>query len=203
VKVLMKRRSECEEDDSDLIVWTSQRVIKWLESIDLHEYVENIEDAGIHGAVLVLDPNFTSDTFATVLGIPPAKSYVRRHLTTELETITRPARSTGHLSRRAALDTGGGSKKRSLSSSSIGKGFTRSYRGSSASSDGNDVRGSGKRLSFRGSFGRALGRKSKPQISAPVLQDPSSDNCNGKLNSIHRSNSDNIPTTNSAASTVV
>ena len=56
------------------------------------EYVENIEDGGIHGAVIVLDPSFTPDTFATALGIPPAKSYVRRHLNTELDAIVRPAR---------------------------------------------------------------------------------------------------------------
>ena len=52
----------------------------------------NLKGSGVHGAVLVLEPTFTTEAFATALGIPPAKSYVRRHLTSELESLVRPAR---------------------------------------------------------------------------------------------------------------
>jgi hypothetical protein len=41
---------------------------------------------------MVLEPSFTSDALATALAIPPSKSYIRRHLSTELETLLRPAR---------------------------------------------------------------------------------------------------------------
>jgi len=41
---------------------------------------------------MVLEPQFNADTLATALGIPPSKSYIRRHLKTELETLVKPAR---------------------------------------------------------------------------------------------------------------
>ncbi len=56
------------------------------------EYADNLKESGVHGAVLVLEPTFNSDALANALGIPPAKSYVRRHLSTELDTIVKPAR---------------------------------------------------------------------------------------------------------------
>ena len=51
-----------------------------------------LNESGLHGAVLVLEPSFNSETFANLLGISPNKSYVRRHLTTEYEALVRPAR---------------------------------------------------------------------------------------------------------------
>jgi len=56
------------------------------------EYAEKLKDSGVHGAVLVLDVNFTADMFANLLAIPSAKSYVRRHLVTEYDAIIQPAR---------------------------------------------------------------------------------------------------------------
>lgn len=41
---------------------------------------------------MVLEPSFNADTLATALGIPPSKSYIRRHLKTELEALIKPAR---------------------------------------------------------------------------------------------------------------
>lgn len=41
---------------------------------------------------MVLDQSFTTEVFATIIGIPASKSYVRRHLATELDAIIRPAR---------------------------------------------------------------------------------------------------------------
>ena len=58
----------------------------------VQEYTHNLRESGVHGAVLVLEPTFTPDTFAAALGIPAAKSYVRRHLATEMEILVRPAR---------------------------------------------------------------------------------------------------------------
>jgi len=56
------------------------------------EYAEKLKDSGVHGAVLVLDANFTADMLANLLAIPTAKSYVRRHLVTEYDVIVQPAR---------------------------------------------------------------------------------------------------------------
>ena len=60
--------------------------------IFVQEYSSHLKESGVHGAVLVLEPTFNAEAFATALGIPPAKSYVRRHLATELEALVRPAR---------------------------------------------------------------------------------------------------------------
>lgn len=47
----------------------------------------------MHGALIVLDPNFTSDDMASALGIPVNKATVRRHLASEFETLVKQARS--------------------------------------------------------------------------------------------------------------
>ena len=44
-------------------------------------------DSGVHGGLLVLDPSFNGDSFATALGISQSKNIVRRHLATELESL--------------------------------------------------------------------------------------------------------------------
>ncbi|XP_070206857.1 kazrin-like isoform X2 [Littorina saxatilis] len=173
---LAERRSQCADSDSDLIVWTSPRLVEWIRSIDLGEFAENLQESGVHGALMVLEPSFNSDSLATALAIPPSKSYIRRHLATELDTLLRPA--------RAALDTPNNNSKH-LDPGGKGHTFTRSYRGST-SDDGSK----GGRLSFRGSLGRAFGKKirddlklafdsdsPKWKISAPIpIQHTSLDN---------------------------
>lgn len=52
----------------------------------------NLRESGLHGAVLVLEPTFTAESLASLMGIPPGKAYVRRHLATEFEALVRPAR---------------------------------------------------------------------------------------------------------------
>ena len=34
-QALLERRAMCEEADTDPIVWTNQRLVQWVESIDL------------------------------------------------------------------------------------------------------------------------------------------------------------------------
>uniref|UniRef100_UPI00358FDD88 kazrin-like n=1 Tax=Myxine glutinosa TaxID=7769 RepID=UPI00358FDD88 len=92
-QVLIERRKQCENEDHDIIVWTNQRVVKWLRSIDLHEYADNLTSSGVHGALLVLEPSFSAESLATVLGIPTCKGYLRRHLVGELQILVGPARS--------------------------------------------------------------------------------------------------------------
>lgn len=150
------RRSACEDDNVDPLIWSNSRIIKWVQTIDLQEYADNLKESGVHGAVLVLEPTFTAEAMATALGIPPSKEYVRRHLATELEVLVRPA--------RAALESA--SKKKS-SGGSLGKAFVRSYRGGSQSpAESETSRGSaGRKLTFRGSLGRALGKKAKAELN--------------------------------------
>ncbi|XP_025079901.1 kazrin-like [Pomacea canaliculata] len=151
---LNERRSQCEDSDTDLLVWTCGRVMKWTRSIDLGEFSDNLRESGVHGALMVLEPSFNSDTLATALAIPPSKCYIRRHLASELDTLLRPARSyqTGLKILRAALDTPNNNSKH-LEPSAKSHTFTRSYRGQTADE------GTKGRISFRGSLGGLSERK--------------------------------------------
>ncbi|CAH8494113.1 unnamed protein product [Schistosoma turkestanicum] len=61
--------------------WTQQRVMNWLESIELPEYASKLCGSGVHGALMILEDRFTPDLLADILQISPVKSLVRRHLT--------------------------------------------------------------------------------------------------------------------------
>ncbi|XP_059807852.1 kazrin-like isoform X2 [Hypanus sabinus] len=91
-EILHERRAWCENHNVDPLVWTNQRVIKWVREIDLKEYADNLLNSGVHGAVLVLEPTFNSEAMATALGIPSNKHIIRRHLFEELNLIVNPAR---------------------------------------------------------------------------------------------------------------
>ncbi|XP_035794057.1 kazrin-A-like isoform X4 [Anopheles albimanus] len=93
-QAIAMRRLQSENVDTDPIVWTNQRFIRWARSIDLGEYAENLKDSGVHGGLVVLEPSFSGDTMATALGIPPSKNIIRRHLVTEFEALILPARAT-------------------------------------------------------------------------------------------------------------
>ncbi|KAK2897802.1 hypothetical protein Q8A73_014182 [Channa argus] len=92
-EVLQARRIQCEHQNLDPLVWTSHRVIKWIRDIDLKEFAENLQNSGVHGAVMVLDPTFNTDTMASTLGIPNSKHMVRRHLVEEMKNLIGPARA--------------------------------------------------------------------------------------------------------------
>ncbi|XP_029994437.1 kazrin-A isoform X1 [Sphaeramia orbicularis] len=91
-EAMQARRLQCELQNVDPLVWTSHRVIRWVRDIDLKEFAENLLNSGVHGAVMVLDPTFNTDTMATTLGIPSNKHMVRRHLIEEMKTLIGPAR---------------------------------------------------------------------------------------------------------------
>uniref|UniRef100_A0A3B4A9R3 SAM domain-containing protein n=1 Tax=Periophthalmus magnuspinnatus TaxID=409849 RepID=A0A3B4A9R3_9GOBI len=90
-EALQTRRLQCEHQNTDPLVWTSHRVIRWIKDIDLKEFAENLLNSGVHGAVMVLDPTFNTETMATALGIPGNKHMVRRHLVEELKNLIGPA----------------------------------------------------------------------------------------------------------------
>ncbi|XP_059572401.1 kazrin isoform X2 [Alligator mississippiensis] len=91
-EVLQERRARCETQNVDPLVWTNQRVLKWVRDIDLKEYADNLMNSGVHGAVLVLEPTFNAETMATALGIPSTKHILRKHLAEEMNAIISPAK---------------------------------------------------------------------------------------------------------------
>ncbi|XP_052759830.1 kazrin-like isoform X2 [Mya arenaria] len=137
-EVLAQRRAACDATFTDPLVWTNQRVVEWIQNIDLEEYADSLRESGVHGALIVLEPTFTADTLASCLNIPHSKLYIRRHLQTELESLVKPAREEIVL-KRSTL----GSRYSTLSANQSNK----------------------PRLSLRGSLGRAFGKKVKDELS--------------------------------------
>lgn len=58
----------------------------------MQEFAENLVHSGVHGAAMVLDPVFDTDTMASALGIHSNKHMVRRHLVEEMKSLIGPAR---------------------------------------------------------------------------------------------------------------
>ncbi|KAG8007706.1 Kazrin [Nibea albiflora] len=89
-EALQARRTKCEHQDQDPIVWTCHRVMKWIRDIDLKEFADNLQGKGIHGALMALDPSFNTDAMAKALGIPSSKHMLHRHLYEEMKSLSLP-----------------------------------------------------------------------------------------------------------------
>ncbi|KAM6927370.1 kazrin, periplakin interacting protein b isoform 2-T2 [Xenentodon cancila] len=92
-EALQTRRTKCEHQNRDPVVWTCHRVMKWIKDIDLKEFADNLQGKGIHGAVIALDQSFDADAMAKALGIPSSKHMLYRHLYEELKLLTIPLRN--------------------------------------------------------------------------------------------------------------
>lgn len=92
-EILQSRRCECENQNTDPVVWTCHRIMKWIKEIDLKEFADSLQNSGVHGAVMVLDPSFTCETMATALCIPSNKHMVRHHLNEEMEALVSAVRA--------------------------------------------------------------------------------------------------------------
>lgn len=85
----LKRRpsNENQFSPSEVVQWSNHRVMEWLRSVDLAEYAPNLRGSGVHGGLIMLEPRFNSDTLAMLLNIPPQKTLLRRHLTTNFNSL--------------------------------------------------------------------------------------------------------------------
>jgi hypothetical protein len=152
LQVLLERRAMSEEADTDPIVWTNSRLIKWVESIDLGEYAMNLRNSGVHGAAIVLEPSFGAEAMATALGIHSSKAMLRKHLADELSNLITPAReSITRLLFEEAVPGNGKQPRKKQGGGSLG----RTVCGVE------ENRGRNKRKVFKGSLGRAFGRRGK------------------------------------------
>ncbi|CAA90660.1 Liprin-alpha [Caenorhabditis elegans] len=68
-KVLADRRKACDNINTDLLVWSNERVQRWVEEIGLGVFSRNLVDSGIHGALIALDETFDASAFAYALQI--------------------------------------------------------------------------------------------------------------------------------------
>ncbi|XP_026520590.1 liprin-beta-2 isoform X1 [Notechis scutatus] len=87
------RRRPADENNissSEVVQWSNHRVMEWLRSVDLAEYAPNLRGSGVHGGLVILEPRFNGDTLAMLLNIPPQKTLLRRHLTTNFNVLIGP-----------------------------------------------------------------------------------------------------------------
>uniref|UniRef100_A0A8C6HGD0 SAM domain-containing protein n=1 Tax=Mus spicilegus TaxID=10103 RepID=A0A8C6HGD0_MUSSI len=86
-KELEKRREESQHEIKDVLVWTNDQVVHWVQSIGLRDYAGNLHESGVHGALLALDENFDHNTLALVLQIPTQSTQARQVMEREFNNL--------------------------------------------------------------------------------------------------------------------
>ncbi|CAF3511516.1 unnamed protein product [Adineta steineri] len=87
-KELDQRREQSLNENQDVIVWTNERIIQWLTTINgLKEYANNITETGIHGGLIALDETFDYNALALALQIPNQQITTRQILERELRLL--------------------------------------------------------------------------------------------------------------------
>ncbi|XP_032894610.1 liprin-alpha-1 isoform X4 [Amblyraja radiata] len=84
---LERRREEGQNEIKDVMVWTNERVIRWVQSIGLKEYGNNLLEIGVHGGLLALDELFDFNTLALLLQIPTQNTQARQSLEREFNNL--------------------------------------------------------------------------------------------------------------------
>ncbi|CAL4067411.1 unnamed protein product, partial [Meganyctiphanes norvegica] len=84
---LEERRRNCEEENIDVIVWSNDRTIKWVNFIGLKEYANNLIESGVHGSLIALDESFDYNALALALQIPTQNTQARQQLEQEFRNL--------------------------------------------------------------------------------------------------------------------
>nr|XP_023490759.1 liprin-alpha-1-like [Equus caballus] len=84
---LCRRRSNCFCSPVDVLVWSNDRVIRWIVSIGLKEYANNLVESGVHGALVALDETFDFSALALLLRIPKQNTQARAVLEREFNNL--------------------------------------------------------------------------------------------------------------------
>ncbi|XP_069865753.1 liprin-alpha-1 isoform X2 [Dipodomys merriami] len=86
-KELERKREESQNEVKDVLVWSNDRVVRWILSIGLKEYANNLVESGVHGALLALDETFDFSTLALLLQIPTQNTQARAVLEREFNNL--------------------------------------------------------------------------------------------------------------------
>ncbi|XP_068910875.1 liprin-alpha-1 isoform X8 [Tenebrio molitor] len=89
--LLEERRKNSENTLQDVIVWSNERIIRWVSSIGLKEYGNNLLESGVHGALIALDESFDANSMALTLQIPTQNTQARQTLEVEFSSLIRVA----------------------------------------------------------------------------------------------------------------
>ncbi|XP_041074325.1 liprin-alpha-1-like isoform X8 [Polyodon spathula] len=84
---LERKREECQVEVKDVLVWSNDRVVHWVQSIGLKEYASNLVESGVHGALLALDETFDHNALALLLQIPTQNTQARAVLEREYNNL--------------------------------------------------------------------------------------------------------------------
>ncbi|XP_049589818.1 liprin-alpha-4 isoform X4 [Syngnathus scovelli] len=86
-KELERRREDSQHEMKDVLVWTNEQVIHWVQSIGLREYCGNLLESGVHGALVSLDETFDYSSLALILQIPMQNTQARQVLDREFNNL--------------------------------------------------------------------------------------------------------------------
>uniref|UniRef100_A0A182FRT3 SAM domain-containing protein n=1 Tax=Anopheles albimanus TaxID=7167 RepID=A0A182FRT3_ANOAL len=84
---LEERRKASDNNLSDVLVWTNDRTMRWVQSVGLKEYANNLLESGIHGALIALDESFDANSMALALQIPTQNTQARQILGAEFNKL--------------------------------------------------------------------------------------------------------------------
>ncbi|XP_060705598.1 liprin-alpha-3 isoform X1 [Hemiscyllium ocellatum] len=71
----------------DVMVWTNDRMMGWVQDIGLKEYSSNLQESGVHGALIALDDTFDHNDVALLLQIPMQNTQARQILENEFKNL--------------------------------------------------------------------------------------------------------------------
>ncbi|KAM3926979.1 liprin-alpha-2 isoform 1-T1 [Leptodactylus fuscus] len=86
-KELERRREVSQHEIKDVLVWSNDRVIRWIQAIGLRDYANNILESGVHGSLIALDENFDYTSLALLLQIPTQNTQARQILEREYNNL--------------------------------------------------------------------------------------------------------------------
>ncbi|MCI4384755.1 hypothetical protein PGIGA_G00042360 [Pangasianodon gigas] len=86
-KELERKRDESQHQNKDVMVWSNERVMCWVQSIGLKEFADNLAESGVHGALLALDDTFDYTDLALLLQIPNQNTQARQLLEKEYNSL--------------------------------------------------------------------------------------------------------------------
>ncbi|TMS15486.1 Liprin-alpha-3 [Larimichthys crocea] len=86
-KELERRREESAHQNKDVMVWSNERVMCWVQTLGLKEYADNLRESGVHGSLLALDDTFDYTDLALLLQIPNQNTQARQLLEQEYNSL--------------------------------------------------------------------------------------------------------------------
>ncbi|KAM6436188.1 liprin-alpha-2 isoform 2-T2 [Liasis olivaceus] len=86
-KELERRREASQHEIKDVLVWSNDRVIRWIQTIGLRDYANNVLESGVHGSLIALDDNFDYSSLALLLQIPTQNTQARQILEREYNNL--------------------------------------------------------------------------------------------------------------------